>query len=162
MKHQEERNKKEGVAGKPTVRSGEQTLIEILGGGLGKEEVNGLLLQKTLMFLEPLDKCTCRNHPRCVWERDSPTFYRYIRNVLDIESDWPSETTNEDDFRPDAPRSDQEGYTPITQRIPESRVAIAMSKRESSQKDRRRVESEITSSDQALVALAMLKLKEEE
>ena len=162
VKHQEERNQKEGIA-LSSMRSGQQTLIEILGGGLGKEQVNGLLLQKTLMFLEPLDKCTCRNHPRCVWDRDCPTFYRYIRKVLDIQSDWPTETTNEDDFRPDAPRSDQEGYTPITQRIPQSRVALAMSKQEVSKKMEKTVtKTDAIPSDQALIALAMLKLMDSE
>jgi hypothetical protein len=123
----------DGNVGKKESESG--VLKDLLGGGMGKHQANDRLVLKTLMFLERLDLACCRNHPKCLWERDSPSFYSFLRQQYEIPAEWPDDTTNVDDFALDAPPMNSPEHKRLYQSLPQSRVAQMMEKRE----DRRAV-----------------------
>ena len=103
-------------------------LSGLLGGGRGKKEPNDRLILKTIFFLEMLDKACCRNHPKCVWERDAPSFYALLRRNAS-RGVWPGPYSNDDDFDPDAPPINSRLYREMYDRVPDSRLALKMSKR---------------------------------
>jgi hypothetical protein len=104
-------------------------LKELLGGGMNRTEANDRLVQKTLMFLERLDIASCRNHPKCVWSTDQPSFYSFLRKQFSIDDTWPSPDTNPDDFTIDAPTVNSPEYKNLYNRTPESRLAQMMEQR---------------------------------
>ena len=106
-------------------------LSDLLGGGRGKKEPNDRLILKTIFFLEMLDKACCRNHPKCVWERDAPSFYSLLRRNARRDEAWPGPYSNDDDFDPDAPPINSSKYNGMYNRVPDSRLALVMSKRKS-------------------------------
>ena len=110
-------------------------LKELLGGGMNRTEANDRLVQKTLMFLERLDIASCRNHPKCVWSKDQPSFYKFLRKQFSIDETWPSPDTNPDDFTIDAPTINSPEFKKLYNTTPESRLAQMMER----QKDRHSV-----------------------
>ena len=107
-----------------------KVLQDLLDGGMGKTQANDRLVLKTLVFLERLDRACCRNHPKCDWGRDAPSFYGFLRRQYGVPATWPSARTNVDDFTEGAPlmgsaeRRAQYNVTPST------RVAQGMEQRE--------------------------------
>ena len=118
----------DGNVGNKESESG--VLKDLLGGGMGNHQANDRLVLKTLMFLERLDLACCRNHPKCLWERDSPSFYSFLRQQYEIPMKWPDDTTNVDDFARDAPSMNSPEHKRLYQTVPPSRVAQMMEKRE--------------------------------
>jgi hypothetical protein len=127
-------------------RPSDQTVLtSLLSGGSGKTEANDRLILKTIMFLETLDRACCRNHPKCDWERDAPSFYGFLRThgqegsgverypVLSghdqsqIARDWPGPYSNDDDFDEDAPPINSRLYE--QRKVPSSRIAQQMAVR---------------------------------
>ena len=108
------------------VGEADSMLAELLSGGVGKNEANDRLIVKTLMFLEPLDKACCRNHPKCVWSRDESSFYRLLRTNSDMPPGWPGPHSNDDDFDADAPPTNSEEYHSSYYRVPPSRLSQCM------------------------------------
>ena len=88
----------------------------------------GLLCR--LVFLKRLDQASCRNHPECVWARDQPSFYKFLRQQFAIDPGWPTPTTNVDDFSDTAPPMDSAEYRRLYNATPQSRLARAMGARE--------------------------------
>lgn len=98
-------------------------LTEVLAGGTGKKDPNDRLVLKTLFFLENLDRACCRNHPKCVWSRDAPSFYSLLRrNAGRSEASWPGPYANDDDFDPDAPDINTTRYFEQYNAVPDSRL----------------------------------------
>ena len=123
----------------------ENILHALLAGGSGKTEANDRLVPKTIMFLESLDRACCRNHAKCVWERDAPSFYSYLRTrhsatgghrpvtrggkpVSRIPKSWPGPYQNDDDFDAGSPPTNSPLYD--ERRIPKSRFAQRMAEAE--------------------------------
>ena len=107
----------------------ERVLKDLLNGGLGTNQANDRLVQKTLMFLERLDLATCRNHPNCRWERDAPSFYSFLRDQFEIPIEWPEPDTNVDDFSIGAPKMNTIDQKKLYNTVPKTRVAQLMEKR---------------------------------
>jgi hypothetical protein len=118
-------------------RPSDQTVLtSLLSGGSGKTEANDRLIQKTIMFLETLDRACCRNHPKCDWGRDAPSFYGFLRthgqegsgnDQSQISHDWPGPYSNDDDFDEDAPSINSPLYE--QRKAPSSRVSQQMTAR---------------------------------
>eukprot|EP01134_Creolimax_fragrantissima_P001870 CFRG1870T1 len=90
---------------------------------IGSAPVSEQEFRKVLLFVEPLDKACCKNHPTCNWDEDKPPEYDFLRTVYNIPIDWPSEQQNEDDFSPGAIPEDDPKYIRISDKIPATRVA---------------------------------------
>ena len=112
---------------KETTKEQKSTVLkDLLNGGMGTNQANDRLVQKTLMFLERLDLAACRNHPKCQWERDAPSFYAFLREQFDISEDWPQADTNVDDFSLDAPTMNSKEQKFMYPIVPNTRVAQRM------------------------------------
>lgn len=102
-------------------------LHELLSGGSDKHEPNDRLILKTLFFLESLDRACCRAHPKCIWERDQPSFYKFLRREADIDrvlgQQWPGPYSNDDDFDRDAPETNSAAYLGQYCGEPETRLS---------------------------------------
>ena len=112
---------------KETTKEQKSTVLkDLLNGGMGTNQANDRLVQKTLMFLERLDLAACRNHPKCQWERDAPSFYAFLREQFDISEDWPQADTNVDDFSLYAPTMNSKEQKFMYPIVPNTRVAQRM------------------------------------
>ena len=116
-----------GTAGaSEAVAAPEHVLQDLLGGGMAKDQANDRLVLKTLMFLERLDLACCRNHPQCVWERDKPSFYAFLRRSASVPPSWPGPYSNEEDFGDDAPPMNSLEFARVYNTVPSSRLAQRM------------------------------------
>ena len=126
QQHQKHQRQYGGGGDAAECNAAEPVLKDLLGGGMGKDQANDRLVLKTLMFLERLDLACCRNHPKCVWDRDAPSFYGFLRRSADVPADWPGPFSNEEDFGEDAPPMDSPEFARLYNAVPRSRLALRM------------------------------------
>ena len=64
-----------------------------------------------------------------MWERDAPSFYALLRRNASREA-WPGPYSNDDDFDPDAPPINSKLYNKMYDRVPKTKLAQLMSKKQ--------------------------------